>query len=346
MTKQDKTGAESPSRYTFYHDGQVMTLPDPEWIIDGILPANAVAELYGDYAVGKSFVAFDWALSVATGLPWAGLQVRQGPVVYVYAEGRSGIKQRVAAWKSRRGMPATEIAGKGVFFLPLDVQLCDPKDVTAFLNAIEQQVPDSPALIVIDTLARCMVGKDESSAKDMSRVIWAADLLRERFGATALIIHHTGWDGAHGRGSSALPAALDTMMVLKKKSGGIELLCEKQKDAAEFNTIKLTLVPTLGSCTIHAEEGSSAAFGASHMSPGALRCLGVLSEFDPKGATSSEWCDASQRATGAGRSTFHRQLAELKRRGCVEGGGRNTEYCLSGNGRLLLSSKKGDVTDE
>ena len=41
------------------------------------------AVIYGPSGEGKTFVALDWALSVATGRSWQGKQTKQGPVVYI-----------------------------------------------------------------------------------------------------------------------------------------------------------------------------------------------------------------------------------------------------------------------
>ena len=42
-------------------------LPPPKWLVDGILPEGAMATLVGFSGTGKSFIALDIALSVATG---------------------------------------------------------------------------------------------------------------------------------------------------------------------------------------------------------------------------------------------------------------------------------------
>jgi hypothetical protein len=44
-------------------------LPDPRWLVDGILPERAIAVLYGQPGIGKSFLALDWAFSIAAGRP-------------------------------------------------------------------------------------------------------------------------------------------------------------------------------------------------------------------------------------------------------------------------------------
>jgi len=72
-------------------------LPDPEPLVDGVLDQGTVALLYGKWGSGKSFIALDWAASVATGRAWQGRSTEQRRVLYVAAEGAFGFKGRVDA---------------------------------------------------------------------------------------------------------------------------------------------------------------------------------------------------------------------------------------------------------
>ena len=80
----------APNRFTPLTLKEMADLPAPEWMIDGLVPQDGLVVLYGVPAAGKSFLALDWALSVATGVPWLGREVREGEVVYIYAEGARG----------------------------------------------------------------------------------------------------------------------------------------------------------------------------------------------------------------------------------------------------------------
>src|SRR5437016_3780364 len=62
-------------------------LPAPAWLIEHILPQNALGCVYGAPGAGKTFLALDWALAVATGRPWDAHATRPGAVLYVAAEG-------------------------------------------------------------------------------------------------------------------------------------------------------------------------------------------------------------------------------------------------------------------
>ena len=67
-------------------------------------------------------------------------------------------------------------------------------------------------LVILDTWARCTVGGEENSTKDMGLAIEQADVIRRRSGACVLAVHHSGKDSTAGaRGSSALEAAFDSV---------------------------------------------------------------------------------------------------------------------------------------
>jgi AAA domain len=74
-------------------------LPDPEPLIDNVLDQGTVALLYGRWGSCKSFIAQDWAASVATGRAWQGRPTEQRRALYVAAEGAFGLKGRLSAWE-------------------------------------------------------------------------------------------------------------------------------------------------------------------------------------------------------------------------------------------------------
>src|SRR4029077_15177132 len=128
-------------------------LPAPEALIDGILYRDTLAWLHGKPGHGKSCIALDWAGCVAAGLPWQGRPVTMGPVLYVIAEGVTGLRQRVRAWEDHAGLrTAAE-------FLPVPVQFLDAIDLAAMIQVAQDL---EPVLIIVDTQARVTVGGDEN----------------------------------------------------------------------------------------------------------------------------------------------------------------------------------------
>ena len=89
---------EPEPRFRLLTIEDLKSLPKPEWRVEGLLPESGLVELYGPPGVGKSFLALDWALSIAAGTPWQERKVREGDVIFVCAEGSSGLLKRVIAW--------------------------------------------------------------------------------------------------------------------------------------------------------------------------------------------------------------------------------------------------------
>jgi len=56
--------------YPLYTCEDMMEWPPAKWLIKDILPENGCGVLYGKPADGKSFIALDWAMSVALGNSW------------------------------------------------------------------------------------------------------------------------------------------------------------------------------------------------------------------------------------------------------------------------------------
>ena len=193
------------------------------YMVKGWLDRNCLSMLYGPSNAGKTFVALDIAMHIASGKPWRGLRVNGGPVLYIAAEGGAGIRNRLAAIKRDR----PDMSDAPFTLLPIGLDLHAQGDALAVCEII----PDAdPALVVIDTLARSMGAGDENTAKDAAMFVRNCDLIREATGAHVMVIHHTGKDEDRGaRGSSALRAAVDNELHVTSEW---EIISKKQRDQA------------------------------------------------------------------------------------------------------------------
>jgi hypothetical protein len=215
-------------------------LPPPTWLIDGIIEDNVLGVLYGASGDGKSFVALDWALCIATNQKWLNRAVNGGQVIYVVAEGGRSFKKRIDAWVLENRMPAPT----NMFVILDAVQFADPTHVDVLMSQIDEAVV-APRLIIIDTLARCFLGGDENSSKEMGLFIAACAEVQQRSGATVLAVHHTAKQRGNRptaeRGSNALRGAADVMIRVSKKDGIITVDVDKQKDDEEAKNIRLRM---------------------------------------------------------------------------------------------------------
>lgn len=237
----------SPGRKLFQLVGfdDLESLPDPSWLIEGLVPESGLSVLYGRPGAAKSFLALDWAMSVASGTPWLGREIERRWVVHIAAEGKAGLKSRARAWWDAHGRP--EIGQWRL--LPEAVNLRDRREIER-LEVTLAELPERPGLLVIDTMARSIAGGDENAAKDVGEFIAAVDALRGE--NAALVVHHTGKDGDRERGSSALRAAADLLVKVERDGlrPAVTLKCEKLKDGAEWQPLGLRLEESGGSLVL------------------------------------------------------------------------------------------------
>jgi hypothetical protein len=202
----------------------------PPDIVRGVIAANRLAMIYGQSAVGKTFVALDLAASVAEGRPWFGHAVKKCPVVYIALEGTLGI--RINAWAEHHGRPFPD--GVRIFESADEdappFSLGSEADRAALADAIKAE-GSGGGLVIIDTLALAMVGMDENSSQDMGIAIAALTAFRKAVGGSVLVVHHAGKDAERGpRGHSALFAALDNVIRVERVSGRLQCSVSKAKD--------------------------------------------------------------------------------------------------------------------
>jgi hypothetical protein len=325
--------ASERQRLQLLTDTELEALPPPTFLVDDLLVERSFAVLFGSSGCGKSFVALDLALAVAAGRSWHGRTVRQGPAVYIAAEGGAAFQKRVAAWKAQHGLAQIPDAR----FLLHAANLLNPDDVKELLGAIGSLLTP-PVLVVIDTLARSMDGGDENATKDMNAVVAAVDGIRTTVGCAVLLVHHTGHTNHdRSRGASSLSCAVDTEMRLTKTAGNRTLRCTKQKDWAEFPPIELRLVPTPdGSSCVLEDAGTTMALPATPISRDLATLRILVESFTLYGATHADWLAASQ----LGDSTFDRVRNRLVEGGYVEkpDEGRGARYRPTSKGAQTVHS--------
>ena len=236
--KGEKAPEETFNAYTFQHLTDIRPPTRSDYLIKGVLEQQTLAVLYGQSGSTKSFQAQDWCLHIAAGREWRGKRVQQGAVLYVAAEGAGGMRKRLYASVQEHGF------GEGTNFHLISRNIglgMDSQDITDFVQSVVNEFGgENISLVVIDTLARAMVGMDENQTKDMMDAVESVTRgIMEKLGCAALLIHHSGKNEAAGaRGSSSLKGALDTELELRldADSGIATMRVLKQKDGEAGGT--------------------------------------------------------------------------------------------------------------
>lgn len=181
-----------------------------DWVVKGLIESDSTGQLFGPSGGGKSFTALDLVLCVATGQPWNGRETKQGAVLYLAGEGRTGMKRRIKGWHQHHSKPDLSAFHLSQHTVPFD-EVATGKIVQAGKD-VENATGRDVRFVVVDTLSRHMVG-DENSTKEMAAFVTTCEDIRSQFpGSVLLLVHHTGnsEEAKHrSRGSSALKAAMD-----------------------------------------------------------------------------------------------------------------------------------------
>lgn len=231
-TEQDRTRAlergtpteQRPNKLR--HADDLDSLPNQDWLIEGHLPRSVLAQVYGPPGQGKSNLVLDLALTVA----------QHEPVVYVVAEDELQYKSRKHAWCGFHRMGAGQL-----YFWLAPVNLLQSDAVDELLDAI---APLNPSLIIFDPLAQCAVGGNLDETADMTVVCNHLNILRRETDATILVVHHTGWNETHERGSSVLRGNCRTIYKLTQSDDGlITFDCEKMNNAPLPDAIHFRMIP-------------------------------------------------------------------------------------------------------
>jgi archaellum biogenesis ATPase FlaH len=176
-----------------------------EWLIDKAVTVGSVNLLSAESGTGKSWVAYGLAAAVATGSPFAGLGVRQRPVVYFDGENPSAtVKDRLKALGVSHTPELTVWGGWA------DDPPPGPDDARVLDFAQRKG-----ALLIWDSLVEFNPG-DEMNATETRQFMKKFRALAN-LGATILVLHHSGKSDKSQdyRGSSDIKASVDTAYKLE-----------------------------------------------------------------------------------------------------------------------------------
>jgi hypothetical protein len=219
--------------------------PEVDWLIPSLVPARGRVMLLADSGVGKSTVARDLCLHIATGKPWQGREVKQGAVYYIASENPETFYAGAQAWElEHRGREWWEAHHKRegetappVRVDPVAIDLCDPNAVTDLLHRMEKYGP--MRLVVIDTLHTSMGDGDILNPRDSNRAIPQMNRIRERTGATVMPVHHVS-DGnkKNPYGGSPWRGGIRVRILLTRERNGKQL--GEDADFQYGDTVTLT----------------------------------------------------------------------------------------------------------
>lgn len=184
-----------------------------EWINRGELVA-----LIGAPSAGKSYFATQLSFAVASGnLDFFQCFTTHGPVLYVAAERALEQNRRFRALCQIEGVDPDSIPLR---VLPHPVLMRKKEDVADLILAakdLESEFGEPLALVVIDTIGRCLPGIELNASGDANAFGAYLEQVRAETGATVLCVAHTPKDKRKTvLGSTQYDGIFDTIMYVDK----------------------------------------------------------------------------------------------------------------------------------
>lgn len=187
-----------------WQDIQSMEIKE-EWMVDRIIPKEAITILFGKGGIGKTWLVMDIARCIGSSESWLGYETQQASVVFIDFE------NPVAILKTR-----TKKLGntKKVRFWRSGNRKIQPPKLDSAKWDQYKNLPKGSVLI-FDTL-RASQGGDENDSRAMAEVLNRMKELRD-LGFTIILLHHTAKNTDKiSKGSTAIVDLADHILGLTR----------------------------------------------------------------------------------------------------------------------------------
>ncbi len=219
---------------------------EPRWLVESLWGHQAVGFVAGHPKLGKTWLALDLALSVATGTPCLDAFPVAEPgevLVYLAEDPPTTVRQRLAGLCRHRGLDLETVAVHVITAASLRLDLEDDR------RRLEEVVRRlRPRLLVLDPLVR-LHRRDENRSDEVSELLSFLRELQRAHALAIMVVHHmrkggTRRGGQALRGSGDLHAWTDSALYLQA-GRGVTVLSVEHRAAPASDPIEVRL------CTPH-----------------------------------------------------------------------------------------------
>lgn len=237
-------------------------VPPRQWLVHGLVPQKTVTLFSGDGGTGKSLLALQLAVAVAAQTAWIGKTVNTGRVIFLSAEDDDDelhrrtddiLKAEGRTYDDLAGLTLRSLAGEDAL-LAVDTQLALMQS-ELFTELDARAAEESPALVVIDTLADVYPANENDRAKVRQFVGILRGLAIKRKCAVLLLGHPslTGLNSGTGTsGSTAWNNSVRSRLYLSRITNNG---CEPDPDARILSTKKANYGRTGGEINLKWQDG-------------------------------------------------------------------------------------------
>lgn len=189
----------------------------PDWLIEGLWPADAHGVLGATYKAGKSWAVDDLAVSCVTGTPWLGHfpTLRGACVMFLGEGGDRATLRRLDAIAEGRGLTRGELTGLRLCFA-VPRLLSDPD-----LREVAAELERGPRVVILDPLYLAAAGARGADLYAMGEALGRIQQLCQAAHAGLVITTHWNQTG-EGTGAARFTGAGPSAWGRVLGSGAVE----------------------------------------------------------------------------------------------------------------------------
>jgi hypothetical protein len=303
-------------KFQIYRRSNFAKPPGVRWLVKGLILDRKITVLYGAPKKGKSLILHSIACTATAEYPsetqrrWCGFETRKEKILYVAAEGFSGLLGREDSWTKIHMVRVSE----NLAYLRTAINyFSETDDIGQALRELKAQ-DFCPDYVMVDALSRSMVGGNERDEKDIMRVYTHAEEFCGELGDAGMAFaHHSTKDEKNYRGSVAIYGLADGLIecTSERRPEGprITLTSKGFKDANDFEPVTVECETR----AVDTEEGlqeipavKKAVVGAPVTGTIEVTIEAVFNSlFQGEGATFTDIYKAVDRVMAAGRKAKH-----------------------------------------
>jgi hypothetical protein len=203
--------------------------PEQRWLVEQLWSAEAVGIIGGEPKCGKSLLALDLAVSVASGTPCLGRfpTARAGRVLLFAAEDPLHVvRERLEGLTAARGLDLQRLPLYVITASSLRLDQGDHRD-----RLCQTVAKITPGLLVLDPFVR-LHAIDENAAGEVAPVLAFLRQLQRKHHLAVALVHHARKDAGRAppgqalRGSSEFHAWGDSNLYLRRRDSFLRLSVE------------------------------------------------------------------------------------------------------------------------
>ena len=217
----------------FVFDGDMPPIP-PAQLVKRLIPKQGICFIGGQSGAGKTFVAVDLAVSLASGSSFfAHPTLERVGVVILAAEGAQTFPSRIEVAKGHK-TPGNLLPIAWLADVP---NLTQPRGLRELINRLKavdalfrERHNVRLGAVICDTLAACFAIDDENDNSKAAAVIRHLKELSDRLNVVVIPVHHYGKLAETGlRGASAWHAGSDVVLSVLADRNQVTGVCENRR---------------------------------------------------------------------------------------------------------------------